>query len=169
MTVVWYLSNFGKFSAIIISKFLLLHCFFLFQYSSIHVLHFLKFPYKSWMPYFFFNVFCLCISLQEVLIDLSSIDSLVFPQPYSVTDEPIKNILHFHYNTLDIQPFLLLFLGISISLFTFPICSCLWLTFSIQFSSVTQSCSTLCGPMNSKMLGFPVHHQLLQFTQTHVH
>ena len=109
MTVVWYLSNFAKFSATIISKFPLLHGFFPFQDSSIHVLHFLKFPYKSWMPYFiFFNVFCLCISLQEVLIHLSSIDRFVFPQPYSVTDEPIKNTLHFHYNILDIQPFLLL-------------------------------------------------------------
>ena len=38
-----------------------------------------------------------------------------------------------------------------------------------QFSSVTQSCPTLCNPMDCSMLGFPVHHQLLEFTQTHVH
>ena len=36
-------------------------------------------------------------------------------------------------------------------------------------SSVTQSCPTLCDPMNRSMPGFPVHHQLLEFTQTHVH
>ena len=38
-----------------------------------------------------------------------------------------------------------------------------------QFSSVTQSCSTLCDPMNRSTPGLPVHHQLLEFTQTHVH
>ena len=38
-----------------------------------------------------------------------------------------------------------------------------------QFSSVTQSCPTLCNPMNRSTPGLPVHHQLLEFTQTHVH
>ena len=40
---------------------------------------------------------------------------------------------------------------------------------SVQFSSVTQSSPTLCNPMNHSTPGLPVHHQLLQFTQTHVH
>ena len=40
---------------------------------------------------------------------------------------------------------------------------------SVQFSSVTKSCPTLCDPMNHGTLGLPVHHQLLEFTQTHVH
>ena len=39
----------------------------------------------------------------------------------------------------------------------------------IQFSSVAQSCLTLCDPMNRSTPGLPVHHQLLEFTQTHVH
>ena len=39
----------------------------------------------------------------------------------------------------------------------------------IQFSSVAQSCLTLCDPMNCSTPGLPVHHQLLEFTQTHVH
>ena len=39
----------------------------------------------------------------------------------------------------------------------------------VQFSPVTQSCPTLCHPMNHSMPGLPVHHQLLEFTQTHVH
>ena len=39
----------------------------------------------------------------------------------------------------------------------------------IQFSSVTQSCPTLCNPMNRSTPGLPVHHQLLEFTQTPVH
>ena len=38
-----------------------------------------------------------------------------------------------------------------------------------QFSSVTQSCPTLCDPMNRSTPGLPVHHQLLEFTHTHVH
>ena len=38
-----------------------------------------------------------------------------------------------------------------------------------QFSSVTQPCLTLCDPMNRSTPGFPVHHQLPEFTQTHVH
>ena len=40
---------------------------------------------------------------------------------------------------------------------------------SLQFSSVTQSCPTLCDPMNCSTPGLPVHHQLREFTQTHVH
>ena len=40
---------------------------------------------------------------------------------------------------------------------------------SVQFSSVAQSCPTLCDPMNHSTPGLPVHHQLLEFTQTHVH
>ena len=38
-----------------------------------------------------------------------------------------------------------------------------------QFSSVAQSCPTLCDPTNCSTPGLPVHHQLLEFTQTHVH
>ena len=40
--------------------------------------------------------------------------------------------------------------------------------YSVQFSSITQSCPTLCDPMNYSMPGLAVH-QLLEFTQTHVH
>ena len=45
----------------------------------------------------------------------------------------------------------------------------LFLFLSSQFSSVAQSCPTLCDPMNRSTPGLPVHHQLLEFTQTHVH
>ena len=40
---------------------------------------------------------------------------------------------------------------------------------SVQFSSVAQSCPTLCDPMNCSTPGLPVHHRLQEFTQTHVH
>ena len=50
---------------------------------------------------------------------------------------------------------------------------CTWLvallSVSQSVSSVTQSCLTFCDPMNHSMPGLPVHHQLLEFTQTHVH
>ncbi|CAM9784117.1 unnamed protein product [Rangifer tarandus platyrhynchus] len=42
-------------------------------------------------------------------------------------------------------------------------------TSSVQFSSVAQSCPTLCDPMNRSTPGLPVHHQLAEFTQTHAH
>ena len=51
--------------------------------------------------------------------------------------------------------------GIAIMVNKSPKCS--------QFSSVAQSCPTLCDPMNRSTPGLPVHHQILEFTQTHVH
>ena len=54
-----------------------------------------------------------------------------------------------------------------------PVVGCLQFTAilmsSVQFSSVAQSCLTLCDPMNRSTPGLPVHHQLPEFTQTHVH
>ena len=43
------------------------------------------------------------------------------------------------------------------------------LQMEVQFSSVTQLCPTLCDHMDCSMPGFPVHHQLPKFTQTHVY
>ena len=43
------------------------------------------------------------------------------------------------------------------------------LLLSVQFSSVTQSCPTLCNPVDCSASGLPVHHQLSEFTQTHVY
>ena len=44
-----------------------------------------------------------------------------------------------------------------------------WDRSSVQFISVAQSCPTLCDPMNHSTPGLPVHHQLPEFTQTHIH
>ena len=44
-----------------------------------------------------------------------------------------------------------------------------WIIYLAQFSSVAQSCLTLCDPMHCSMPGLPVHHQLLELDQTHVH
>ena len=46
---------------------------------------------------------------------------------------------------------------------------CEWIFSSVQFSSVAQLCPTLCNPLNRSTPGLPVHHQLLEFTQTHDH
>ena len=48
-------------------------------------------------------------------------------------------------------------------------CFHLLINSSIQVSSVAQSCLILCSPMNCNMPGFPVHHQLPEHAQTHVH
>ena len=52
-------------------------------------------------------------------------------------------------------------------------CSCPYVSLcasqpSVQFSSVAQSCPTLCDPMSRSMPGLPVHHHLPEFTQTHI-
>ena len=45
----------------------------------------------------------------------------------------------------------------------------LFLPVNVQFTSVTQSCLTLCNPMDCSKSGFPVYHQLLELAPTHVH
>ena len=46
---------------------------------------------------------------------------------------------------------------------------CIQISTSVQFSSVTQSCPTLCDPVNHSTPGLPVYHQLPEYTQTHIH
>ena len=61
------------------------------------------------------------------------------------------------------RPFEILYLNCQNILF-FSLSECL-----VQFSSVAESCLTLCEPMDCSMPGLPVHNQLLEFTQTHDH
>ena len=61
----------------------------------------------------------------------------------------------------------ILFIYIYINFWNFYFISATYV--SVQFSSVAQSCPTLCDPMNHSMPGLPVYHQLPEFTQTHVH
>ena len=67
------------------------------------------------------------------------------------------------YRSLDFLGHLLIFIEDQMN---FQTVMCLQ---SVQLSSVAQSCPTLCNPMNRSTSGFPVHHQLPEFTQTHVH
>ena len=64
-----------------------------------------------------------------------------------------KNVMHFPFSQLTF-----------VSKYKF-----LFSLSSVQFSSFTQSCPTLCDPMNCSTPGLPVHHQLQEFTQTHIH
>ena len=49
------------------------------------------------------------------------------------------------------------------------VCLVKTMVFPVKFSLVAQSCVTLCNPVNRSTPGLPVHHQLLEFTQTHVY
>ena len=67
--------------------------------------------------------------------------------------------------------FFFFFFNFCLWVFDFPICLFHYLVFqeSGQFRSASQSCSTLCHPMDCSMPGFPVHHQFPELIQTHVH
>ena len=54
-------------------------------------------------------------------------------------------------------------------MYMWDMCIFVWSILSVQFSSVSQSCPTLSDPMNCSIPCLPVHHQLPEFTQTHVH
>ena len=76
-----------------------------------------------------------------------------------------------HWTTREV-PLLSSLFGLPLSLCVFSSSVCLlslghWV--SVQFSSVTQLCATLCDPMNRSTPGLPVHHHLPEFTQTHIH
>ena len=75
-------------------------------------------------------------------------------------------ITHFQYFSFSIRQYLSV-TSLMVWRSTF-LCSSLFFS-SVQFSSVTQSCPTLCNPMNRSTPGLPVHHHLLEFTETHVH
>ena len=60
-------------------------------------------------------------------------------------------------------------LGCNVSSLTYNFIYLSFLFFSVQLSSVTQSCLTLCNPMDCSVPGFPVHHQLPECTQTHIY
>ena len=65
-----------------------------------------------------------------------------------------------------IEPTSLVSLALAGRLFT---TSATWEAIHVEFNSVAKSCLTLCDPINRSTPGLPVHHQLPEFTQTHVH
>ena len=64
---------------------------------------------------------------------------------------------------------ILIFISSQLTKLPFLPCEHMFQLSTVQFSSVAHSCPTLCDPMNRSMPGFPVHHQLPELTQIHVH
>ena len=81
----------------------------------------------------------------------------------------LSSLFHFFYFIFSAPISFSLCSPISPSLFLCSFSSLYQVFSSVQFSSVAQSCLTLCDPMNCSTPGLPVHHQLPEFTQTPVH
>ena len=81
----------------------------------------------------------------------------------------IKHISLFQYLIIKIFSSLIIAIFIYLRIYSFSNFQTYHQFSSVQFSSVAQSCPTLCDPMNGSTPGLPVHHHLLEFTQTHVH
>ena len=115
--------------------------------------------------------------LQHIVEEIFKLFELMDPFLSCVqsTDIFITSIHHLYCSVSDLQHFLLIVCTNVISLLTWHTYSCMLSTFYIRFlikliiRSVAQSCPTLCDPMNHSTPGLPVHHQLPEFTQTHVH
>ena len=89
---------------------------------------------------------------------------------YTLTDKHTYNDLFNVYFPLVVHQFWKKEYVVTVLMVAFPQApSTPQLPLDIQFSSVAQSCPTLCNPMGCSMPDFPVHHQLLELTQTHVH
>ena len=96
----------------------------------------------------------------------------IFPNPHCILEIEILTQSDWKFNSERLIYFLYCICS-SNNLYSYNhklihfLASCLNLY--IQFDSVTQSCPTVCDPMNCSTPGLPVHHQLPEFTQTHVH
>ena len=89
---------------------------------------------------------------------------------YTLTDKHTYNGLSNVYFPLAVHQFWKKEYVVTVLMVAFPQAPSIpQLPLDIQFSSVTQSCPTLCNPMGCSTSDFPVHHQLLELTQTHVH
>ena len=92
-----------------------------------------------------------CLRALEVRL---SCDARAFIAPWHVESSQTRDLTHVPC-TGQVGSYLLYHMGSPLS--------------SVHFSSLAQSCPTLCDPMNRSTPGLPVHHQLLEFTQTHDH
>ena len=104
--------------------------------------------------------------------------SICVSREYSSCFLPLQEILQGQQVVLTRARFIYLFVFSCLIYFTqhnvfkiHPCCRSIISSFllSVQFSSVAQSCLTLCDSMDCSMPGFPVHHQLLELIQTHVY
>ena len=116
-----------------------------------------KYSAHFWLGFFVFLVLSYMSCLYILEIKLLSIVS--FASIFSHSEGCLFILLILSYA---VQKVLKLYQVPLTYLFLFPL-------LSVQFSSVAQSCLTLCDPMYRSMPGFPVHHQLPESTKTHVH
>ena len=90
---------------------------------------------------------------------------LLFPSPGDFPDPGIKSVTPalagWFFTTEPLQGSPVINTGVHISFHIY--------ISSVQFSPVAQSCLTFWSPIHCSMPGFPVHHQLMEITQTHVH
>ena len=100
------------------------------------------------------------------LLDTISLNNSVSPGNLDVA-EPISDFPQFS-KALCVAPGVVSGLGLHVSCYGGWSAGIQVLNLS-QFSSVVQLCPTLCNPIDRSMSGLPVHHQLLEFSQTHVH
>ena len=113
---------------------------------------------------------------------LQSCPTFCVPMDYNLPGSPVHGILQARILVWDvwsspedlpepnIEPRFLMSLALAGGFFTTRATEETPITYSsVQFNSVAQSCPTLCDPMNRSMPGLPVHHQLPEFTLTHVH
>jgi len=105
------------------------------------------------------------VSAQYEVMSISCRAIQSYPTTYTLKD--VWKIHKAHYTAVSIRK------GRKIIVLYFIWLSCVFndkcVFSSVQFSSVAQSCPTLCDPMNHSIPGLPVHHKLPEFTQTHVH
>ena len=92
----------------------------------------------------------------------------MFPLYFSVYMSMSASLYHYHLS-LYLFGRLWVYFSLCCFLLIFHLTHPSFSSLSDQIRSVTQSCPTLCDPMNRSTPGLPVHHQLLEFTQTHVH
>ena len=80
-------------------------------------------------------------------------------------------LLLYIYTFIYIYTYILLYIYFTICIYNFTTCMYFYYMYKVsdQIRSVAQSCPTLCDPRNRSMPGLPVHHQLPEFTETHVY
>ena len=109
-------------------------------------------------------LYCVLQALPCGALRAIPLSSIITPSPTSVhlTSAMLTSFLFFYMETL-------LSLETFARVVSLPRNLCTQILKSVWLSSVPQSCPTLCNPMDWSMPGFPVHHELLEPAQTHVH
>ena len=148
----------------IFARCIILHWHFLFLFfSSCHFfVHWLALQLlRCYCPLNTFKIFSLAWCFKQLFMVCLGVFFFVFTLLGLQWISQIFGLVFFNYYFLKCIFFSYLSL--------YPFCFSYSICMIVQFSSVAQSCPTLCDPMSCSTPGLPVHHQLPEFTQTHVH